>query len=206
MMKHLVITGGVACGKSYVAQALERNHPGRVARLDSDAVNASLLRKPENIKRIAQHLGADLVVDGQIDRAALGQRVFAEPAQRRWLEDVMHPQIAAARQDWLADLEANWENQADGWTLLEIPLWFEAGLSKRDFSADQVLVVGAGQGVQRERLRRERGLTDARIEAVLASQWPLPRKLPSATLVCWNDGNLQMLDEQVRLLGQRLFS
>lgn len=202
-MKHLVITGGVACGKSRVARQLERGYPGRAHRFDSDEANAELLRHPGNIEAIGRHFGTEVLRDGAVSRAALRERVFADPAQRAWLEQLMHPQIAALREAWLERLDADGENHSGRWTLLEIPLWYEAGLQ---WPADQVLVVGAAESVQRERLRRERGLDDTSIEAILASQWALERKVPRAGLVCWNDGSLATFDEQVRLVGLLLFS
>src|ERR1044072_5603685 len=90
----VALTGGIASGKSTVASLFVRHG---VPVIDTDEIAHQLTRRGEPAApRIAEGLAADLVDErGELDRPRLRERVFADPAQRRRLEALLHPLILA---------------------------------------------------------------------------------------------------------------
>src|SRR5436190_17582874 len=97
----LGITGGIGCGKSAVAGLLER---AGFRRLDSDAVvRDQVLTRPEIVAQVRERFGAGVVApDGSLDRARMGQRVFAVDSDRLWLEELTHPVLFQLWRETLA--------------------------------------------------------------------------------------------------------
>ena len=81
--------------------------------------------------------------------------------------------------------------------ILDIPLLFEAGLTA---SVDRILLVDAPVTLRRERLVRDRGLSAAEAEAMIAAQWPAEEKRARADWIIENDGTRAMLADQVDAL------
>ena len=126
----------------------------------------------------AAGLPVDAAAD-RIDRAALGRIVFAEPRERHWLEQLLHPQV---RQRF--DLELR-RLKAEPAVVLVIPLLFEAGL---EGLCREVWLVDCDEEQQRRRLMARDGLSDSEARARLAAQWPMARKRPLADLLIDNRG------------------
>jgi dephospho-CoA kinase len=183
------LTGSIASGKStvgrllaarglpvldadvYAREALAAGSPGALAVLER---YGERVRGPE----------AGTV----LDRAALGQIVFADPAERRWLEELVHP-IVRAR--FAAELEQLAEAPL---VVLMIPLLFEAGL---DELCSTIWLVDCDEGQQLRRLMARDQLSEADARARLAAQWPLERKRALADVVLDNRGEPQLLAAQV---------
>src|SRR5688572_6814433 len=89
------ITGGLGCGKSTVARLLERRG---FKRLDSDAiVRDQILTEPAAVNALQAHFGPGVIgAGGGVDRSVLAARVFADDAERQWLEALTHPKVFAA--------------------------------------------------------------------------------------------------------------
>ncbi len=200
--RRIGLTGGIASGKSTVARLLAEQR--RLPILDADvyarealapdtpATLAVLARYGERVRQApaaaaagatsVDPAGAGLPVDAaadRIDRAALGRIVFAEPRERHWLEQLLHPQV---RQRFEAELR---RLQAEPAVLLVIPLLFEAGL---EGLCREVWLVDCDEEQQRRRLLARDGLSDAEARARLAAQWPMARKRPLADLLIDNRG------------------
>src|SRR5262245_26667799 len=124
-MRVVGITGGLGCGKSTVARALETRG---FRRLDSDQiVREQVLTDAAVIKALLARYGESVVRAGgpegalSVSRPALAQRVFADDTERVWLEELTHPGVFAAwRRAFAEDPAARWA--------VEVPLLFEKGL------------------------------------------------------------------------------
>ena len=182
------ITGGMGCGKSAVAGLFER---AGFRRLDSDAlVRDQILPLPDVGAALRGHFGDEVMApDGRVDRAQLAQRVFANDADRAWLEELMHPRVYALwRQAIAAAPEGPWA--------VEVPLLFE---KKLENWFDFTLCVACAPAQQIARLE-QRGLPHALAEQRISKQLPLARKIELADFVLWNDGSVQFLQDQVTAL------
>jgi dephospho-CoA kinase len=123
-----------------------------------------------------------------LDRAALGRIVFADAAELRWLEQLVHPLV---RQRFAAELERLGEAPA---VVLMIPLLFEAGL---EGLCSEIWLVDCDEAQQLQRLMQRDQLSEADARARLAAQWPLSRKRALATRVLDNRGGPEALASQV---------
>ena len=94
-MTYLVgLTGGIGSGKS---AATDRFSAHNIAIVDADVASRAVVQPGQlALKQVAAHFGEEIIDDtGQLDRAQLRHRVFAEPAERRWLQALLHPLINA---------------------------------------------------------------------------------------------------------------
>ena len=160
----LGLTGGIACGKSHVAQEL-RNLGVPV--LDADAISRAVTAKGgEALPAIRARFG-DRVFDGEeLNRRALGALVFSDARKRRALEEIIHPLVTARM---LRETEAA---QADivGW---DVPLLYETGM---DAHCDEVWCVYITLQEQLRRLMRRDRLDRAAAQARVDSQLSLAEK------------------------------
>jgi dephospho-CoA kinase len=185
----LGLTGGIGSGKSTALAAFARLG---CPTLSSDRIVHALYLDPEVRAAVAAHFGPGVLDgDGEVDRAALGARVFAREADRRWLEGLLHPRVAAALERWRAEQEA-----AHPGALLvhEVPLLYEAGLADR---YDGVVLITAPDDV-----RRARG--PEHFDERAAAQLPEAEKAARADHVYVNDGTPADLERWVTALVARL--
>jgi dephospho-CoA kinase len=182
-MRTVGLTGGIACGKSTVADLLrERGVPV----LDLDAVAREVVAPGEPaLAEIAARWPA-VIHDGELDRKALGAVIVADPAARRALEGITHPRIWARMEDWLRQEEREGAPVA----VVEAALMVETG-SWRRYHA--LLVVSCSPAVQRARLAAREGYDAATVERWLATQMPLEDKERVATAVIHNDTSRDVL-------------
>ncbi|MBL9202117.1 MAG: dephospho-CoA kinase [Opitutaceae bacterium] len=179
------ITGGIGCGKSTVARALERRG---FRRLDSDQiVRDHVLTDPAVIAAIAGRFGATVLDPrGQIARPVLAERVFANDAERAWLEGLAHPVVFDAwRAAFAAEPAARWA--------VEVPLLFE---SQSENWFDFTICVACAPEQQLARLE-QRGLPRALAGQRISKQLPLARKIELSDFVLWNEGSPSFLEAQV---------
>jgi dephospho-CoA kinase len=190
------LTGGVASGKSTVAQLLV--DLGAVL-IDGDALAREVVaRGTPGLARVVEEFGSHLLTpEGDLDRAALGRIVFADEAARRRLEAITHPLIF----ERYAELEA----AAPPGTLVvhDIPLLAEAG-PERAATFDEVIVVDAPHELQVERMMRERGWTREEAESRIAAQATRDDRLGIATYVIENAGTLDELRARVEEIYSEL--
>lgn len=184
----LGITGGMGCGKSAAASMFER---AGFQRIDSDAlVREQVLMRPEVGAQLRRRFGdALMATDGTVDRAALARRVFADDAERLWLEALTHPLLFGLWRQALATAPA-------GDWVVEVPLLFEKNLENW---FDFTLCVACAPAQQLARLE-QRGLPHALAGQRISKQLPLARKIELADFVLWNDGTVQFLQDQVNAL------
>ena len=181
------LTGGIASGKSTVAQLLVEL--GAVL-IDGDALAREVVaRGTPGLAQVVEEFGEDLLTaEGDLDRAALGRIVFSDDSARRRLEAITHPLIF----ERYAELEA--AAPAGALVLHDIPLLAESG---RADTFDAVIVVDVPAELQIERMMRERGWTREEAESRIAAQASREDRLAIATHVIENTGTFDDLRARV---------
>lgn len=186
----VALTGGIASGKSAAARLFADRG---IAVVDTDAL-AHQLTAPGGaaIPDLVAAFGPGILDrHGALDRAAMRARAFADPAQRRRLEQILHGPIRRLSEQALA-------LAASPYALLAIPLFVEAGAQRP--AVDRVLVVDCPEALQRQRALTRPGLTPAQLDAILAAQASRAARLAVADEVIDNAGSLDALAAQVARL------
>lgn len=156
------LTGSIGMGKSTAGSMLRRM--GAVV-CDSDAVVHGLFRRGgAAVEPIAARY-PDAVVDGVVDRRALGAAVFGNAEALGWLERLIHPLVGEAQRRFVASAA----RRGVAITVLDIPLLFETRAERR---LDAVLVVSAPAVIQRRRVMARPGMTAEKLNAILGRQMP----------------------------------
>ncbi len=197
-MRILGITGGIATGKSTVAQMLADLGAPTVS---ADAVARALLAPgtPTTASVLAAFPAcADAFEPQKINRRLLAQIIFADADARRQLEALTHPPIIAALREQITEWRASETARA---AAAEIPLLFEVG-SEHDL--DQVVVAACAEPVQIARLCARDGIDAAEAGRQVAAQWPLSKKIARADYVIWTDDGLDDTRRQVQALWESL--
>lgn len=178
------LTGGIGCGKS---SALVFFREAGAHTLETDAIVRDLLATDtELIEEVKGAFGAAVLdSEGRVDRAALGRRVFSNPEALVLLESLVHPRV---RQHWMRALREKHEL-----LVVEIPLLFEKDLQDH-FSL--TICVSSHPEVQSDRLKAK-GLTESQIQYRKQHQLGLDEKMARASIVLFNNGKLEHLQEQV---------
>lgn len=169
----LGLTGSIGMGKSTAAAMFRRLG---VPVHDADAAVHRLLACDSATIAAVDAGFPGSVCDGAVDRQALGALVFADPAARRRLEAILHPRVRAATRRFLA----RHARARTPLVVLDIPLLFETG---GDRQVDAVVVVSAPAFLQRQRVLRRPGMTQAKFAGILASQTPDREKRRKADYV-----------------------
>ncbi|HKY59684.1 MAG TPA: dephospho-CoA kinase [Gemmatimonadota bacterium] len=185
-MTSIGLTGNVASGKTTVA---DRWRAAGVRVIDADRLGHAVLGEDEAAKAalIEAFGGGILAADGSIDRAALGERAFTADDGVRRLNAIVHPPLLERLRGGLERAERDGEPLV----VIDAALVFEFGL---DRDLDAVVLVTAPRHLRAERLRRTRGLDDARIARVMAAQMPDAEKEARSDYVVVNDGSIGALE------------
>lgn len=188
-MRVIGLTGGIASGKSLVSQQLAER--GAVI-VDADKLGHETYRRGTGTYRaVVEAFGADVVgADGEIDRRALGGKVFVDAEARRRLEEIVWPAIRRLAGERLAELRAN----DTPVVVLEAAVLIEADW--RDL-VDEVWLVLASPETARQRLMERNGLTAEQAESRLRAQLTNEKRRPYAHVVIENDGTLEELRRAV---------
>lgn len=189
------VTGGIASGKSTVARAFEALG---VPWVDADDVAREVVEPGEPaLAEIHERFGRRVLNhDGTLNRRALREIVFADPAQRRWLESVTHPRIRTRLVEHLARLEAS----GAPYVLLVSPLLFESGQSEM---ADRCLVIDVPEELQIERTAARDDVDETQARAIVAAQMPRAERLARADDVLDNGGSEAEMRRRVAELDRR---
>jgi dephospho-CoA kinase len=194
-MRVVGLTGGIASGKSTVT-AMFRELGAQV--IDADEVARDVVEPgTPGVEEIARRFPGVVDASGRLDRTELGRRVFADPAERRALEAIVHPRI---REEVARRLEAL-ARAGEEVALYDAALLIENGLQK---GMDGVIVVWAPESLQRARLAARDGLDEAAVTARLRAQLPLADKRAHATWVVDNGGSLDETRAQVRRVWEEI--
>lgn len=193
----LVVTGGIACGKSTVCD-LFRRWGAEIWDADEEA-HALLAPGGAAVKKLIRTFGTRILAsDGSIDRRRLGEIVFADEQALARLNAITHPAILRAGRRFAASVR---RRRIPG--AAAIPLFFECGMRPgRTWPA--VLCITATRDTMLRRLLA-RGLTEDQALARIASQWPVSEKADLSTDVIDNDGSLADLEAQALSVFTRHF-
>ena len=175
----LGLVGGVASGKSTVAGMFVAHG---LRHIDADAHAHAASSDPAVLAEVRSRLGERFVVDGALDRPAIGQLVFSDPAAKQALEEILHPRVRARIRTELDEATA-----AGVSSLLDVPLLFEAGLWE---SCDHVVFVDAPDEVRRARAAG-RGWADDELGRRERNQLPLEEKRARAHATIDNGGAIE---------------
>jgi dephospho-CoA kinase len=182
------LTGGIGSGKSTVARMLER-HGAVVFDADVLAREAVEPGTPGHDAVVERYGPNVLLPGGALDREALGSIVFADPAARRDLEAIVHPEVRRLFAEGCERYRGT-----DAVVVFGAPLLVETGMHT---AFDVLIVVAAAVEQQVERLLRDRAMPEAAIRARIDAQLPLAAKTEVADVVVDNDGSIDDLEAQV---------
>jgi dephospho-CoA kinase len=189
------LTGGIGSGKTTVA--------GMLARLGAVVVDADELAREalEPGTRVFNHVtdlfGEEiLTADGRIDRMALARVVFSDEEKRRALESITHPEVFRL----LAETVEKFRD-TDDVVVFDAPLIIETGFHE---AVDLLVVVTAPVEQRIERVRRDRGMSEAEAAVRIAAQADPEARDAAADVLIHNDGDLEVLEARVGELWDQL--
>lgn len=192
-MQVVGLTGGMGVGKSFILRLLEeQGYP--VYKADERAKLIMETRLRSAIEALAGP--AAFTPEGRLDRKYLGARVFAEPALREALNNLVHPHTYADFVEWVQAQEKKGHKVV----FKEAAITLETGMKK---GLTALVVVYAPLAVRLQRLKARDNLPESALLARLRSQWPEWKKLAHADFVIVNDGYLP-LQPQLQALFQVL--
>lgn len=194
MSLSVAITGGIACGKSLFSTYLQQMG---VEILDADDVVHMLQASGgEAVDPIRARFGDRVIaVDGSVDRMILGHIVFADPAARTALNEIVHPMVRERIQRWI--------KHPDGCAIkaVVIPLLFEVGWED---DWDLIICVSSDTQTQIDRLMRFRGLSAEQARQRLDAQMPIAEKAARAHLTVNNNAGEEKLASEAKRIYRLL--
>lgn len=189
------LTGGIASGKSFVADEL--------ARLGAYVIDADVLAREvvepgtRGLDAIIRRFGTDvLLADGSLNRPALASIVFADPRALADLNAIVHPLVRARADELIA------RAPADAIVVQVIPLLVETG---QQDAFDGVIVVDVPEEVQRTRLAAREQMSSSEVARRIAAQVSREARLAAATWVIDNSGTPDQTIKAVESLWKDLF-
>jgi dephospho-CoA kinase len=184
------LTGGIAAGKSEALAAFERLG---AATISSDAVVHELLDAEPLLGRVTERWGDGVAPEGRVDRARIGEIVFADPDELKWLEGQIHPLVGERIGSWLGSL-----GEDVGIAVVEVPLLFEGEMAP---VFDTTVAVVTADEVRRARAEARGHTLVGEREARQLSQ---EEKAAHAEHVIENDGTLEDLERRLSALIAKL--
>ncbi len=179
------ITGGIACGKTTVANYLRDRYGLPI--LDADIYAREALT-PEILQLIGDRYGQTTFnPDGSLNRRRLAQIIFANAQEKQWLEALIHPQV---RTSLLQGIKAHYPATV----VAVVPLLFEAHMTDL---VTEIWLVHCPKEIQLERLMQRNQLSPEEAQQRIASQQPASAKIPHATHVIDSAVPLSQLYQQV---------
>lgn len=192
------LTGGIATGKSTVADYLAERYQLPILDADLYARDAVAVGSPI-LARIVERYGVGIQNgDGSLNRVALGNIVFQDAEEKRWLEAQIHPYVRERFHQQLNLLtqssQGDRPQSATPIIVCVIPLLIEAQLTHL---VSEIWVVSCGFAQQLARLQHRNQLTIEQAQARIQSQMPLAEKVKFADVVLDNSGALPKLYAQI---------
>jgi len=186
------LTGGIGSGKSAASDMF--------AELGIDVVDADIVSRQivepgtPALAAILEHFGPKLASsDGSLDRRALRAIVFSRPAEKEWLEALLHPLI---RERIVQQLGA----AKSVYTLLVSPLLLETG---QDELTHRVLLIDVPESLQLSRTALRDNSSESAVAAIIATQMSRDERLARSDDIIVNDRELEHLRNEVELLHKK---
>lgn len=193
-MKLIGLTGGIGSGKSTIARRLAE-HGAHI--IDADQVAREVV-KPGTpaLSEIAALFGAHVLSsDGSLDRGALGDIVFANPAKRLQLNDIVHPAVQKRTKELFS------QAPNDAIVVYDVPLLVE---TQNEYSFEEIIVASAPEAIRVERLMEHRGMLESEAVARIDSQASEEERLKIASVVIDTSGDITHTYSQVDALWSQL--
>jgi dephospho-CoA kinase len=189
------LTGGIGTGKSTVARMLEKR--GAVV-FDADVLaRQAVAPGTPGFDQVVERFGPNVLAPGGgLDREALASIVFSDPAARRDLEGIVHPEVRRMFAEGCEEYR-----DSDRVVVFSAPLLVETGMHT---AFDRLIVVSAPVATQIERLMRDRGMAERDVQARISAQLPLEAKAEVADVLVDNEGTLEDLERRVELVWRDL--
>ena len=189
------LTGGIGMGKTTVSNYLANRYSLPV--LDADVYAREAVQPGTPVlAKISDRYGSKILhLDGTLNRRRLGEIVFHDPAERRWLEQQIHPYVRqemTTKRDHLLQIQAS-QNLATP-IVLVVPLLFEAQMTD---IATEIWVVYTPVHQQLQRLMQREKLTLEQAQSRINSQMPIQEKCDRATIILDNSSTVAALLEQI---------
>ena len=189
------LTGGIGSGKSAAARMFAA-HGICIADTDQAAREVVAPGQPA-LAAIARHFGRQvLTADGSLDRKAMRQLVFANPAERQWLEQLTHPLIRQLVEQQLAAASSPY-------AILVSPLLIESGQHQR---VQRVLVIDLAPELQIERTLARDSVSAEQVTPIMQAQLGREQRLACADDIIDNSGSMTELELQVARLHDKYLS
>ena len=188
------LTGGPGCGKSETGRFFSKFPDWQC--FDADRICHEIYSETDSpfIKLLRNRWGDSIcTADGQPDRKAIAEKIFNSESERQWLDSILHPEIFFRLENRTAQSKAKF-------VLIEAALLFE---SKWNLKMDKTIAVWTPPEMQMRRLL-DRGWTREHAEKRIRAQYPAEKKLELADYGIINQGNLETLEEQCRLIDSRI--
>lgn len=184
------LTGGIATGKSTAANLLVER--GAIL-IDLDRIAREVVEPGQPaLAQVVERFGqAVLREDGTLDRKKLGSIVFSDEAQRKALEEILHPAIRSVMKERMTLHESR---NPDKLVVVDVPLLFE---SKLESYFEQIMLVYVPRDEQLMRLMKRDSLSPEEAERRLAAQMNIEDKKARADIVIDNSGDIDRTEEQI---------
>jgi dephospho-CoA kinase len=194
-LRRVALTGGIATGKSHVRAEFERLG---VPTIDADVLaRAAVAPGTPGLTAVASRFGGDVLdATGALDRKKLASIVFENPDARRDLEQIIHPAVRQAIDDWFAGLPAT-----RPFAIADIPLLYETG---RAGEFDAVVVTTCDPETQVRRVMARDAVSESEARQRIAAQLSSEDKTRRATHVIHTDGAFEETARQVRDVYNKL--
>lgn len=191
----VVLTGGIASGKSAVSACFEKLG---VPIVDTDIIARQVVEPGSPaLERIARELGAGFLdKDGGLNRTKMRQAIFSDPDLKSRLEAILHPLIGKEALRQVNQL-------VSPYCIIVIPLFAE---SSAYAWIDRVLVVDVTEDAQIERVMARDGISRDQARAILNAQASRQDRLALADDILDNSGSLSELPEKVKALHEKYLS
>ena len=191
-MKVIVVTGGIASGKSTVVNLLAEIAGKGLIVFDCDQAVKELQESGALHAPLVEAFGQQaLNAEGFINKDFLRDVVKNDPKGRSLLNSIVHPIV---QQKCEEALRAARESECAHTFVVDIPLYFESTL---EFPADRICLAAVTPETQIARLTARDAISPDDAQAMLAAQLPTQEKIEKSATVFWNEGSLDMLREQV---------
>ncbi|GAD91124.1 MULTISPECIES: dephospho-CoA kinase [Vibrio] len=187
------ITGGIGSGKTTVANHFHDNY--HIDIVDADLVAREVVEPgSDGLQAIITQFGGDIIhSDGTLNRVKLRELVFADPKNKAWIDQLLHPMIRQKMQLQL-------QQSTSAYCLLVIPLMAENNLQSM---ADKVLVVDVSPETQIQRTLARDGVSKEQVQAILKAQASREQRLAIADDIICNDGCSELLTEKIAQLHRK---
>jgi dephospho-CoA kinase len=191
------LTGGLACGKSFVGEVL-RDYGCLVIQAD-ELGHAVLAPGGEAYDDVVREFGSGILdAAGRIERRTLAAQVFGAPGRLATLDSLVHPPVFRREDGLLAEFALR---EPHGIAVVEAAIMIETGSYRR---YDRIVLVVCGEEQQRERALRRDGASESDVSARLSRQMPLEEKRKHAHFVIDTSGEKEDTVRQTRAVFQEL--